>query len=258
MRSSADAVGGKVNKCCRRWSAGRFGLRIHGMAWTYLKYPVLLAVASVLTACVVAPPVPVQGPGYEPAYGPWTYQSPPPPQVEYRGLAPGPTSIWIDGYWNWGGVRFQWVPGYWVAPPPGRVWVPPVWHRDGDRWRSEGGRWEQHAVPPAWSHREPVQPRPLPPPDIRPAPHWEPHPEPRPELHHEQPGPAAPYGALHDPRRPEAWQQRSGEPMLRPAPSAPTAGPWGAVREPDEGHHGPSRRRDGPPDGERDRDRDRR
>ncbi len=225
------------------------------MARSYLKYPLWLAAASALTACVVAPPAPVQVVGHEPAYGPWTYQSPPPPRVEYRGVAPGPTYVWIDGYWNWGGVRFQWVPGYWVAPPPGRVWVAPVWRRDGERWRSEGGRWEQHAVPPAWTHREPVPPLPpprsLPPPEIRPAPHWEPHREPRPEWPREPrfERPASPsQGALREP----------GRPVPVPSAGVPSAGPGNVAREPDEGRHGPHRRREGPPDGERDRDRERR
>ncbi|MEY5097986.1 MAG: hypothetical protein RJA36_705 [Pseudomonadota bacterium] len=255
------------------------------MALPYLKYPVLLAAASVLAACVVAPPAPGRGPGYEPAYGPWTYQTPPPPRVEYRGLAPGPSYVWIDGFWNWGGVRFEWVPGYWVVPSPGRVWVPPVWRRDGDRWRSDGGRWEQRPGPPAWPHREPVPtvplPRPLPPPEMHPGPRWEPHPGPRPEFRPERPM-QAPYGAMREParpaypearppaaaggqvmpdapRRPEAWPQRSGEPMLRPAPApsagAPPAGPGpgGTGRGPDERPHGPPPRRDGPQDGERDR-----
>lgn len=226
----------------------RFGFRIHVMAWPSLKYPVLLVVASALTACVVAPPAPMH-PGYEPAYGPWTYQSPPPPLVEYQGLAPGPAYVWIDGYWNWGGVRFQWVPGYWVAPPPGRVWVAPVWRRDGERWRSEGGRWEQHAVSPVWPHREPVrpllQPRPLPPPEIRPAPHWEPHPEHRPDWRPESRFEPVPHGAVREP----------GRPVPAPSAGAPGAGPGGVAREPGEDRHRPHLRREGQPDGERDRDR---
>jgi len=104
----------------------------------------LLAVSAVLLAlsgCVVAPS---PAPYYEPAYGSAVsvQVAPPPPRYEVVGVAPAPGYVWIAGYWNWGGVRYEWVPGRWSAPRPGYVWQPHRWEHEGDHWRQRGGRWE--------------------------------------------------------------------------------------------------------------------
>lgn len=84
----------------------------------------------------------------------------PPPRVEYRGLPPAASYIWIDGYWNWVGHRHDWVPGYWAPPGTrprsivqhrqferhrdddrrGRGWGDDRRDRDGDRRREDGRR----------------------------------------------------------------------------------------------------------------------
>lgn len=125
-----------------------------------------LAAALVLGGCVVPPTHDHRYESDEVVYGPTTSvyvrMAPPAPRVEYRGYAPAGGYVWIDGYWNWGGVSYLWVPGRWLAPRPGYVWVPHRWGRDGDRWRSDGGRWEpdRRGPPPRreWE-REPSRPR---------------------------------------------------------------------------------------------------
>jgi hypothetical protein len=66
---------------------------------------------------------------------------PPPPQVEVRTVAPDPTFVWIDGFWEWRG-QWVWVRGHWDRPHPGRVWVRGHWDRRpyGSVWISGGWR----------------------------------------------------------------------------------------------------------------------
>lgn len=70
-----------------------------------------LGAAALLGGCVVAP---VQ-PGY--AYN--TYGAPPPARYEVMPVAPDPYYIWTPGLWLWGGVSYNWRPGYW-GPRGGR------------------------------------------------------------------------------------------------------------------------------------------
>lgn len=117
----------------------------------------LLLAAAALGGCAV---VPAHDYGYDPSPAVTVYAAPPAPLVEYRGLPPAYGYVWLDGFWNWGGVHYSWVPGRWVSPPPGQVWLPRVWRRDGERWHAHGGHWEQrrddHRLPPppVWQRRE--------------------------------------------------------------------------------------------------------
>ena len=83
-----------------------------------IKILATVLLAGALTAC--------GGRGY---YGNYGYRTPPPPPPGYstynRGYAPGPGYMWIDGYQDWRGSRYTWVPGAWRRPPhPRAVWVP--------------------------------------------------------------------------------------------------------------------------------------
>ncbi len=86
-----------------------------------LAVPALLCAAALVVGCTT---LPRQGDAY---YGDRYYDdhyygdygriySVPPPRVEYRGYAPYPDYIWLDGYWNRIGSRHYWVPGYWAPP----------------------------------------------------------------------------------------------------------------------------------------------
>lgn len=81
--------------------------------------------------------------------------APRPPPVEIVPLRPAKAGIdasllvWADGSWDWGGDRFRWVPGAWLAPPPGAKrarWVIVRREIDGQlffapsSWRDSEGR----------------------------------------------------------------------------------------------------------------------
>ncbi|HTL54420.1 MAG TPA: hypothetical protein VL361_02020 [Candidatus Limnocylindrales bacterium] len=68
---------------------------------------------------------------------------PPPPRVEYVPLAPGPTYVWVPGYWSWRvGGGWMWVGGHYVVRPhPHAVWVGGHWTRHGHGYVWIGGHW---------------------------------------------------------------------------------------------------------------------
>jgi hypothetical protein len=94
----------------------------------------LLAAAALLAGTFLA----ACGPGYYTAsYGP-----PPPPRYGTMGYAPGPGYIWVDGYYNLSGGRWNWINGTWLRPPRGRsVYVRPEWRREGRSYRFHRGYW---------------------------------------------------------------------------------------------------------------------
>jgi YXWGXW repeat-containing protein len=53
---------------------------------------------------------------------------PPALPVYAQPICPGPSYIWIPGYWAYGDDDYFWVPGTWViAPEPGLLWTPGYW-----------------------------------------------------------------------------------------------------------------------------------
>ncbi len=97
--------------------------------------------AALLTGCVVAP-LPA---GYaEPGPVMVAPNAPPPLYAETIPVAPAPSYIWINGFWDWGGGRYAWRPGYWSPPRPGYGWAPREWApRHGGGWQGRGGHWER-------------------------------------------------------------------------------------------------------------------
>jgi hypothetical protein len=63
------------------------------------------------------------------------YVPTPPPTIDNGPSVPAPqeTDVYVPGCWVWGGARFLWRPGYWVAYNPDWVWVPAryVWTPGG-------------------------------------------------------------------------------------------------------------------------------
>jgi hypothetical protein len=117
----------------------------------HLQHLVLAAGAcALLGGCVVAP-APYYGYSSPDNYSAFTDDgvvyapvAPPPLYAETVPLvAPSPVSVWIGGYWGWGGSSYVWRPGRWAVPPrAGYVWQPRRWS-PGPRggWQSSGGRW---------------------------------------------------------------------------------------------------------------------
>jgi hypothetical protein len=68
--------------------------------------------------------------------------APPPPVVETYGAAPGAGFVWVNGYYNWGGSRYAWVPGRWQRPPRRNAhWESARWENHGGRYRFRQGHW---------------------------------------------------------------------------------------------------------------------
>jgi len=65
---------------------------------------------------------------------------PPAPRVvRVQPPRPGPSHVWIEGYWYPVGRHYKWHNGYWTQPPyEGARWVAP--HHDGQQYF--GGYWE--------------------------------------------------------------------------------------------------------------------
>jgi hypothetical protein len=192
-----------------------------GMTSLRPRLAILLA-AAVLGGCAV---VPVQDYGYDPVPAATVYAAPPQPLVEYRGLPPALGYVWLDGYWNWAGVRYDWIPGRWINPPPGRVWVPRVWRRDGDRWHSHGGFWEPHrqvqrlAPQPVWPRRDlhgHSEPQPWPRPDAHSFPARTQRPEHPHELRHQASRDGVPNSAPPVSPAPSGFLRRAEHHSFRP------------------------------------------
>jgi hypothetical protein len=73
-------------------------------------------------------------------------QSPPPPppprQTEVIVTQPAPDAIWIQGYWEFDGRAYAWVPGHWDVPPPRyHHYVAAHWQRREGAWVYVRGYW---------------------------------------------------------------------------------------------------------------------
>ncbi|MEO6873922.1 MAG: hypothetical protein ABI222_03785 [Opitutaceae bacterium] len=67
---------------------------------------------------------------------------PPPPRQEIIVVRPGPSYVWIGGYWARHGRRQEWVAGRWEKPPHGRrEWVAPRYEHRGKDYVFIQGSW---------------------------------------------------------------------------------------------------------------------
>ena len=72
----------------------------------------------------------------------WVSNGPPPPRHEVIVVSPGPDYFWIEGYWVWTGVAYDWTPGHWERRPSPRA------RYERGRWRHERRGW--YYVPGRW------------------------------------------------------------------------------------------------------------
>jgi hypothetical protein len=71
-------------------------------------------------------------------------EAPPPVIVERRPPPPGQGHVWIDGYWDWNGHKYDWQRGHWAVPPHGRaVWVAPRYEKHEQGYRYMPGQWRE-------------------------------------------------------------------------------------------------------------------
>jgi hypothetical protein len=71
---------------------------------------------------------------------------PPVARVEVISVRPGPSYVWVAGYWGWVGADYYWVPGRWTVPPQRvyTVWVSGSWdHHRGRGWHYRPGHWRK-------------------------------------------------------------------------------------------------------------------
>jgi WXXGXW repeat (2 copies) len=93
----------------------------------------LIAVSSV-GACMVSP---------RPRLGvEYVVRRPPVERVEVIPASPGPTYVWVNGYWSWRRDGYEWVGGRWVVPERGYgEWVAGRWEHDPAGWFFVEGHW---------------------------------------------------------------------------------------------------------------------
>ena len=68
---------------------------------------------------------------------------PRPARVGVVGVAPGPGYVWVEGYHEWRGNAYVWVPGRWLLPPGPRArWIAPRYRHVRGGWVFVPGRWQ--------------------------------------------------------------------------------------------------------------------
>ncbi len=66
----------------------------------------------------------------------------PPTTTDAAGVSPGSSYVWVQGYYNWDGSQYHWVPGSWVqVPNPGAAWVPAHWQPTNGGYVWVAGTW---------------------------------------------------------------------------------------------------------------------
>ncbi len=66
----------------------------------------------------------------------------PPPPSELQTAQPTPSAVWIYGFYDFDGYRYQWVPGHWEIPPPNSAaFVRPHWRYRGGSYVYVRGYW---------------------------------------------------------------------------------------------------------------------
>jgi hypothetical protein len=69
---------------------------------------------------------------------------PRPVRVGVVGVAPGPGFVWREGWHEWRGGAYVWVPGGWIRPPhPGMIWVAPRYRAYRGGYVFVPGRWRR-------------------------------------------------------------------------------------------------------------------
>lgn len=117
---------------------------------------------AVLAAVACSPAVPVPPQTERRSDLPRTVPYPPPPaRVEEIGPPPNERARWVDGWWQFDGGEYRWIPGGWLEPPPGKIYAPPLLVRRANgelsyypaRWLDRAD--VERAKEPSPSHRTP-------------------------------------------------------------------------------------------------------
>ncbi len=100
--------------------------------------------ATALPQIPVPVPVPPPLPGLEVRI---TTGRPPAVRYERRPVRPDPDCVWVNGFWDWDGERWIWVPGRWERVSVADVyWIPPRYVRSDRVYIYEPGHWSNQTV----------------------------------------------------------------------------------------------------------------
>ena len=75
--------------------------------------------------------------------------APPPPRREVIVYTERPALdyVWVNGFYDWRGDGWAWVPGHWLAPPASAVhWVSPRYVRVEEGWWYEPAHWSNQQL----------------------------------------------------------------------------------------------------------------
>jgi hypothetical protein len=73
--------------------------------------------------------------------------APPPLRHETRSARPSGNHVWIAGYWDRQGDRWDWAPGRWEEPSQrGSSWVKPKYRKEGGAYRYEPAHWSHQKM----------------------------------------------------------------------------------------------------------------
>jgi len=73
--------------------------------------------------------------------------APPAPREERRTPRPSSQHVWVGGYWDRQGDRWDWAPGRWEKPSErGSRWIRPQYHNEGGATRYDPGHWSHQKV----------------------------------------------------------------------------------------------------------------
>jgi hypothetical protein len=69
-------------------------------------------------------------------------EAPPALLTDVTVAQPGPSYVWINGYWSWRSQQYQWVSGHWEMPPNANsTWVAPTIQPQGNGYKFTEGYW---------------------------------------------------------------------------------------------------------------------
>jgi hypothetical protein len=74
-------------------------------------------------------------------------EGPPPLRMERRSPRPSRNHVWIGGYWDRQGDRWDWAPGRWEEPAQrGSRWIKPQYRKEKGAYRYDPGHWSHQRL----------------------------------------------------------------------------------------------------------------
>jgi len=107
---------------------------------------VLIAIAGGILAAAASAQIPVPVPPLPGLDIRITTGHPPAVRHEHRSARPGPDYVWVAGFWNDNGGRWEWVPGRWDRPEVSARWVSPRYIRSEGGYIYEPGHWSNQTL----------------------------------------------------------------------------------------------------------------